>query len=124
MGYRIFKDSHGVEWQAWDVVPQLGDRRAGDRRRESSAGIAVSDERRQVSRERRVVIGRRPVLSAGLASGWLCFEAPVEKRRLTPIPSDWLRCDEACLERYCGQAKPALRVASAIDLNMLASARN
>lgn len=123
MGYRTFKDSRGIEWQTWDVVPQLGDRRGGDRRSESSVGVALNDDRRKVNRDRRVVEGRRPVLSAGLGSGWLCFEAQVEKRRLAPIPPDWLRCDEACLERYCGQAKPALRVASAIDLNLLATAR-
>ncbi len=123
MGYRTFKDSRGIEWQAWDVVPQLGDRRAGDRRSGSSAAITVSDDRRTLKRDRRVVEGRRPVLSAGLGSGWLCFEAQVEKRRLAPIPSDWLRCDEACLERYCGQAKPALRVASALDLNMVTALR-
>lgn len=124
MGYRTFKDSRGIEWQAWDVVPQLNDRREGDRRRETSSSIAITDERRGMSRERRVLVGRRPVLSAGLGSGWLCFEAQVEKRRLTPIPEDWLRCDEACLERYRDLAKPALRISAAIDLNMLGTARN
>lgn len=124
MGLRIFKDSRGIDWQAWDVVPKLGDRRAGDRRRESSTEFAASDDRRQTSRERRVVEGRRPVLSTGLGSGWLCFEAQVEKRRLAPIPSDWLGCDEACLERYCMQAKPAVRMATAIDLHLLANARS
>ena len=123
MGFRTFKDSRGIEWQAWDVVPQLGDRRAGDRRNNASDGIAVSDDRRKVNRDRRVVEGRRPVLSEGLGGGWLCFEAQVEKRRLAPIPSDWLRCDEACLERYCGQAKPALRVASTLDMDMVAAVR-
>ena len=124
MGYRTFKDSRGVEWQAWDVIPQLSDRRESNRRRETSSSIAVVDDRRELARERRVVVGRRPILSAGLGSGWLCFEAQVEKRRLTPIPADWLRCDEASLERYRDQAKPALRISAAIDLNMLGSARN
>ena len=124
MGYRTFKDSRGIEWQAWDVVPQLNDRREGERRRETSSSIAIVDDRRGVSRERRTVVGRRPVLSAGLGSGWLCFEAQVEKRRLAPIPADWLRCDEACLERYRDLAKPALRISAAIDLNMLGTVRN
>lgn len=124
MGYRTFKDSRGIEWQAWDVVPKLGDRRAGDRRREQSTAFSASEDRRQMSRERRVVEGRRPVLSTGLGSGWLCFEAQVEKRRLAPIPTDWLRCDEACLERYCSEAKPALRLAAAVDLHLLANARS
>ena len=124
MGYRVFRDSKGVEWQTWDVVPQLAERRAAERRR-AERGVtpeAVIAERRRVQ-ERRVTSGRRPLLSAGLDGGWLCFEAPVEKRRLTPIPADWLRCDEACLERYCRQAKPA-RTSIAIDISTLGDLRN
>ena len=33
MGYRIFKDSTGTEWQTWDVVPHLAERRVRERRR-------------------------------------------------------------------------------------------
>ena len=116
MGYRSFKDSRGTEWQAWDVVPQLAERREGDRRQGvmSPHLLSVLSERR--ASDRRVVSGRRPTLSAGLDGGWLCFEAPVEKRRLTPIPADWLRCDDACLERYCRQAKPATRISLEVDI--------
>ncbi len=124
MGYRVFTDSQGNVWQTWDVVPQLAERRVSDRRSPAlSAAEAELRERRRAT-DRRVVAGRRPVLSAGLNGGWLCFEAPAEKRRLTPIPSDWLRCDEACLERYCRQAKPALRAPLAIDITTLGDARN
>jgi hypothetical protein len=119
MGYRVFKDSQGTEWQTWDVVPQLAERRAGERRR-AQAAAAVSADRRRT--ERRMITGRRPVLSAGLDGGWLCFEARAEKRRLTPIPHDWQRCDDDCLERYCRQAKPA-RSSIVIDLSAL-DARN
>jgi hypothetical protein len=108
MWYRIFRDSAGTEWQTWDVVPRLAERRSGERR------VAVSAtpprvERRRLS-ERRVRVGRRPMLSSGLDSGWLCFEAPVEKRRLTPIPTDWERCPTTRLEEYCRSAKPAMRL--------------
>lgn len=118
MGYRVFKDSQGTEWQTWDVVPQLAERRIADRR--GAARVPppqVAADRRQIS-DRRIASGRRPFLSAGLDGGWLCFEAQVEKRRLTPIPADWLRCDEACLERYCRQAKPA-RSSIALDISKL-----
>jgi hypothetical protein len=106
MGYRIFRDSAGTEWQTWDVVPRLAERRSGERRVAVSAAPRI--ERRRLS-ERRVRVGRRPMLSSGLDSGWLCFEAPVEKRRLTPIPTDWERCPTARLEEYCRSAKPAMR---------------
>jgi hypothetical protein len=124
MGYRVFRDSQGVEWQTWDVVPQLAERRAAERRRSANPAPtgSVMAERRRL-RERRVMAGRRPLLSAGLDGGWLCFEQPVEKRRLTPIPADWLLCDEACLERYCRQAKPA-RSSLAIDISKLDDLRN
>ncbi len=108
MGYRIFRDSAGTEWQTWDVVPRLAERRSGERR----VAVAVAPQRAERRRlnERRVRVGRRPMLSSGLDCGWLCFEARVEKRRLTPIPTDWERCPTARLEEYCRSAKPAVRV--------------
>jgi hypothetical protein len=123
MGYRVFTDSQGIEWQTWDVVPQLADRRANERRRAAAAGALVAVERRR-ARDRRILAGRRPVLSAGLDGGWLCFEASAEKRRLTPIPADWLGCDDECLERYCRQARPAMRSAIAVDISTLGDSRN
>lgn len=124
MGYRVFRDSQGTEWQTWDVVPQLAERRAADRRHTPRSTVpAWVESERRVPNDRRVVTGRRTVLSEGLDGGWLCFEAPVEKRRLTPIPSDWLRCDEACLERYCKQAKPA-RSSVSISLASLDEVRH
>ena len=107
MGYRIFRDSAGTEWQTWDVVPRLAERRVIERRRTVAPAPRV--ERRRME-ERRVLTGRRPTLNFGLDGGWLCFEASVEKRRLTPIPNDWERCATARLEEYCRAARPAVRV--------------
>lgn len=106
MSYRVFRDSQGMAWQAWDVVPQLADRRAVDRRQ--SRGRA--DVERRGLLERRVIVGRRPPLTNGMNGGWLCFEADAEKRRLTPIPLDWAECDERALEAYCRAARSAPRV--------------
>ncbi len=41
-------------------------------------------------------------------SGWLVFESASEKRRLSPIPSDWQTLDETALERLCEQAETAV----------------
>ncbi|MEO8563740.1 MAG: hypothetical protein ABI601_16805 [bacterium] len=112
MGYRVFSDSRGVEWQAWDVVPKLTERRALERRVKPAP--VVQDRRRPL--ERRLMHGRRPMLTAGLDAGWLCFEAQQEKRRLTPIPSDWLRCPEGQLEQYCQSAKRAPRPSTSAEL--------
>ena len=113
MGYRTFKDSRGTEWQTWDVVPRLGERRVSERR--SVAAQPPHSDRRSRS-DRRILSGHRSVLTQGLDSGWLCFEASSEKRRLTPIPGDWLHCAVDCLERYCAAAKPARRVTSEMNI--------
>jgi hypothetical protein len=105
MGYRSFKDPTGAEWDAWDVVPQMGERRVEDRR-QARRPIAFRDRRRA---ERRIVVSRRAVIAGGLANGWLCFEGATEKRRLSPIPDDWARCSESQLEEYCRIARPVRR---------------
>ena len=114
MGYRVFRDSQGTEWQAWDVVPQLTERREIERR-VRVAEIEHADRRRAA--DRRVMKGRRPTLTAGLDGGWLCFEHGGEKRRLTPIPADWTRCTAEDLERYCRSATRAPRASTAAELS-------
>ncbi|MFN2563682.1 MAG: hypothetical protein ABR499_01555 [Gemmatimonadaceae bacterium] len=42
-------------------------------------------------------------------SGWLVFESATEKRRLSPIPSDWQTLPALELERLCDQAETAPR---------------
>ena len=111
MSYRSFKDSMGVDWDAWDVVPQLAERRFDDRRR-GRQPIAFRDRRRA---ERRIVVSRRAVMDGGLLNGWLCFEGPAGKRRLTPIPEDWSRCSDSRLEEYCRSARPVRRAVEAHD---------
>jgi hypothetical protein len=113
MGYRVFTDSQGTEWQTWDVTPQLTERRAVERRVRVEP-VPHADRRR--APERRIIKGRRPTLTAGLDAGWLCFEADSEKRRLAPIPSDWQRCSAEQLERYCSAAKRAPRPSTAAEL--------
>ena len=106
MAYRTFRDSRGTEWQTWDVVPRLGERRVSERRQRA---VAPPHTDRRARLERRTLTGHRAVLTAGMDSGWLCFETHAEKRRLTPIPSDWMRCAVERLEQYCAQAAPARR---------------
>lgn len=107
MAYRTFRDSRGTEWQTWDVVPRLEERRVAARRA-PSAHSPAADRRMQM--DRRLINSQRSVLTSSLTSGWLCFEAAVEKRRLSPIPADWQNCAPEHLERYCAQATPARRV--------------
>lgn len=115
MGYRSFTDASGVEWQAWDIVPRLAERRAAERR--SAGALPISSERRSAP-DRRQRPGGRLALGNGLHAGWLCFETQGEKRRLSPIPADWLRCAVATLQEYLARAVPAARMAVGIELPM------
>jgi hypothetical protein len=50
---------------------------------------------------------RRAGLRGTFVQGWLAFVCEVEKRRLSPVPDNWLECDDAELERLCGAAELA-----------------
>ena len=106
MGLRSFRDESGAEWRAWDVMPKLVERRVGARRQ--VGGITSAAEARGADRrlgiDRRMVATQRAFLNDGMSSGWLAFESAREKRRLTPIPGDWLHCPTARLAEYCRQA--------------------
>src|SRR5262245_42006425 len=102
MAYRIFIDSNGVEWPAWDVVPDDVERRLGERRESVEA---ISGRDRRTGPERRVTEGKWTVLSSGLVEGWLCFETTTVRKRLMPIPTDWAVCCDEELEDYCRSAK-------------------
>jgi hypothetical protein len=107
MSMRSFVDTEGAEWQVFDVVPRIDERRVYDRRLTSS-GTEASNDRR--GGDRRVSVGRRSPL-AGVNSGWLCFERSTgsERRRLMPIPGDWKKCGEGTLETYCRDAREVRR---------------
>ena len=102
MAYRVFIDSNGVEWQAWDVLPKGVERRIGNRR--VCPEPVAFDDRRRV--ERRQVNGRWTPLTSGLRDGWLCFDGDGTRRRLMPIPANWEFCGQPELEAYCRSAKP------------------
>ena len=99
MSYRLFEDSKGIDWQVWDIVPQLEERRvdAQSERRIDIKVIPFADRRRT---SRRIANTRRALLRGSYAHGWLCFESRREKRRLSPIPDDWTTCDDSALEGY------------------------
>lgn len=99
MPYRTFVDSTGADWQVWDIVPQLSERRGDDHtdRRHEPTAIRFTDRRED---NRRLIQTRRSVLRGTYARGWLCFDSANEKRRLSPIPYDWTTCADDKLESY------------------------
>jgi hypothetical protein len=107
MPYRTFVDSTGTDWQVWDIVPRLNERRnSDDDRRVQETVISFADRRRE---GRRLTQARRSVLRGSYAQGWLCFDNEKEKRRLCPIPRDWTTCSDELLEVYARHAERVSR---------------
>jgi hypothetical protein len=105
MSLRSFVDSAGHEWQAFDVIPRSEERRRYDRRTSGEVQQVATEDRRDV--DRRITVGGTTGIVG--ADGWLCFERGGDRRRLSPIPDDWHRCDDAQLEAYCRSARPVRR---------------
>ena len=112
MPYRLLVDSTGAEWQVWDIVPRMRERRHDlHDRRAQIATIPFADRRASAASDtRRRSLVRRGLLRGTFAQGWLCFENEREKRRLTPIPKDWTVCSDEQLEGYLRGAESAPRV--------------
>lgn len=109
MPYRTFVDSTRAEWQVWDIVPRLSERRSAEPTGRRVATRVISFADRRHDERRRVVDARRSVLRGSYAHGWLCFESELEKRRLSPIPLDWTTCEEDRLDLYKRQAERVSR---------------
>lgn len=74
---RSFRDSEGVSWQVWAVLP-------------------VSIEHHRI-RDPATGADRLP-LPPELASGWMAFQsARGERRRIGPLPDGWEDLDDAAL---------------------------
>lgn len=53
--------------------------------------------------------GRWTYLPDEYGDGWLTFECPTAKRRLTPIPPAWRELDDQRLRELLEQAQPVAR---------------
>jgi hypothetical protein len=85
MAYRVFASPDGTIWQVWEV-PGL---------RDEPVALDPRDE--------------------PLRHGWLCFESPTEKRRLTPVPERWIDRSEQQLWLYCRVADPVRPVRAHLE---------
>jgi hypothetical protein len=113
MAHRTFTDRSGTHWDVWDVVPQWADRRAGSERRRLSVDEVpdppvlnqrAGDDRRRPDSSDRVP---RVKIAGDFSGGWLAFESPGERRRLSPIPPQWEFAPEEELARWCANASAA-----------------
>lgn len=99
MAHREYVDSHGLKWQAWEVIPMSSERRKLRERRLKPRGSTERRQRHEV----------RLRASDGQADGWLVFESVDGKRRLKPIPVEWYRASIEELESMCARAERASR---------------
>ena len=99
MAHREYRDSEGVAWQAWEVIPQSAERRKLRERRVAPRD-ALDRRKRHEARLR---------LSSGEIDGWIVFESRDLKKRLRPIPRDWHKASETELESMCARAARAPR---------------
>ena len=91
MALRIIQDEEGRSWQVWGVQPTAVYQNAG---------------LNPLSDEAKVALVRRQQTSVDpqWAAGWLAFETPGERRRLTPYPSNWTDLSERDLAKLCSEA--------------------
>jgi hypothetical protein len=102
MAYRRFTDSRGINWRVWDVIPTPLDRRLAVRRIQVSR---VHHPERRVLTERRLDMRSSRLFFPPSLQAWLCFESPESRRRLSPVPADWMTRADAGLEALCEQAE-------------------
>jgi hypothetical protein len=96
MGYRRFDDEQGRSWEVWEVHPALVERRLNADRRMT----ARADEDRREAGDVRFPIPRE------LEGGWLTFQCETERRRLSPIPAQWLALSDEDLTLLAKNARP------------------
>jgi hypothetical protein len=92
MAHRRVTDQFGHEWDVWEVIPS-----AIERRFRNSKPVLI-DRRRQPE------IRIKAAVSDELQNGWLAFQAPHEKRRYAPVPSNWMTLPDDELLRLLDQA--------------------
>ena len=110
MPLRSFPGPDGREWQVWSVIPGsrvTDERRAGFDRRSPDPVLRYTGDDRRTIQDRRT---HAVALPRELLGGWLIFEGPDERRRLTPIPPHWDSLPESELERLLTRARPAARI--------------
>jgi hypothetical protein len=87
MTHRKIKDGDGKWWDVWEVYPSAVEQRMSG----EQPAVADVDGSKTERRDFRVVV------PSALQQGWLAFQAGNERRRLAPIPDDWIKLNDAAL---------------------------
>ena len=106
-GYRTFLDARGKVWEVWMVHPSSIERRKMERRSPVENAVHLIEER--VLGDRRANAGTRGAVATEFSSGWLCFAGNGEKRRLAPVPVNWMSANDSQVAEWCRIAKRVVR---------------
>lgn len=85
------------------VHPSSIERRRMERRSPVENAVFLIEQR--VMGDRRAHPGRRGAVATEFSSGWLCFASGGEKRRLAPVPVNWMSANDAQVAEWCRIAK-------------------
>ena len=94
MTHRKIKDGLGRAWDVWEVYPSAVEQRMSG----EFPSIQNSDGSAPEKREVRIRV------PSALEGGWLAFQAGRERRRLAPIPANWISLADEQLVRLLERA--------------------
>jgi hypothetical protein len=77
--------------------------------RRSPVENAVFLIEQRVLGDRRTQTGSREAVASEYSSGWLCFASNGEKRRLAPVPVNWMSANDSQVAEWCRVAKRVLK---------------
>jgi hypothetical protein len=106
-GYRTFLDPRGRLWEVWMVHPSSIERRRMERRSPVENAVFLIEQR--VMGDRRATPGARGAVATEFSSGWLCFASNGEKRRLAPVPVNWMSANDGQVAEWCRIAQRVMK---------------
>ena len=89
------------------VHPSSIERRKMERRSPVENAVHLIEQR--VLGDRRSSPGRRGAVASEYSAGWLCFASDGEKRRLAPVPVNWMSANDSQVAEWCRIAKRVLK---------------
>jgi len=89
------------------VHPSSIERRKMERRTPVENAVYLIEQR--VLGDRRSVARSRGAVATEFSAGWLCFASDGEKRRLAPVPVNWMSANDSQVAEWCRIAKRVLK---------------
>ena len=89
------------------VHPSSIERRKMERRSPIENAVHLIEQR--VLGDRRSSRGTRGEVASEYSTGWLCFASEGEKRRLVPVPVNWMSANDGQVAEWCRIAKRVVK---------------